>query len=47
MIDGFLAALGLPFCVGSSLVSPRAGYSPVEVHGLLAAAAFLAVERGL
>ena len=47
MTDGFLAALGLPSCVGFSLVAARAGYSPVVVHRLPIAVAFLAVEHGL
>ena len=47
MTDGFLAALGLPFCVGFSLVAASVGCSPAVVHRLLIVVAFLAEEHGL
>ena len=43
----FLAVLGLPCCLGSSLVAESGGCSPEVIHRLLIAVASLVAERRL
>ena len=43
----FMAVLGLPCCLGFSLVAANEGCSLVAVHGLLLVVASLVVEHGL